>query len=89
MNDIYYYGPTNNSWSDQVSGFGTNGDDGTPGAHNDGVFSTNTTNLLDIAANWLRADGSQLNDWCGYTDINRDTNVNLIDLAEILKYWFD
>jgi len=87
MNDIYYYGPTNNSWADQVSGFGTNGDDGTPGAHNDGVFSTDTTNLLELAANWLRIDGSQFNDWCGYTDINRDGNVNLIDFAIVADYW--
>ncbi len=39
------------------------------------------------AGNWLRNDCNSANHWCGFSDLNRDENVNFYDLARMADEW--
>ncbi len=50
----------------------------------------NKTNMLDFAqfANqWLRADCEESNNWCQGADFDKNSDVDLSDLAEITESW--
>ncbi|MFC1783183.1 hypothetical protein ACFL02_06315, partial [Planctomycetota bacterium] len=38
---------------------------------------------------WLRIDCETSNNWCGWSDFNQSTEVNLLDLANLVAYWLE
>ena len=40
-----------------------------------------------LAGYWLRIDCGEDNDWCGWSDFDRNSEVNLVDLANLAGNW--
>jgi hypothetical protein len=40
-----------------------------------------------LAQHWRQNDCNEMNSWCGWADINRNSTVDLADLAEMTDIW--
>ena len=47
----------------------------------------NWADFSKIHINWQRTDCNATNNWCNYSDLNRDGNVNVVDVKLSSGQW--
>ena len=51
------------------------------------IYGSTFRNFAGMATSWGSADCVEENNWCNGADINRDGNVNYLDLSAFSEYW--